>query len=139
MMRAYPASKLCNLLTARSLAALDSVQERHIRVIAYNPGLTGGTRLGGGSGSEGIGLAVMRPVLRFVSFFVLHQLYVHTPEQSGAALAKLALGEITVPAGKIYASHVRGKLTFPDPSRLARSDEARDRLWRESAAMVQLD
>ena len=30
------------------------------------------------------------------------------------------------------------ELAFPDPSELARSDEARDRLWRESAIMVGL-
>lgn len=138
LMRAYPASKLCNLLTARSFAAMDYVKQRHITVIAYNPGLTGGTGLGGGSGSGGFGLAITRPILRFVSFFFLHQLYVHTPEQSGEALAELALGKVTPPVGRVYASHVRNKITFPDPSELARSDEARDRLWRESAIMVGL-
>ena len=136
--RAYAASKLCDLLAARSLAALDEVQERHLTVIAYNPGLTGGTGLNGGSGSGGVGLTLMRPILRFVSFFFLHQLYVHTPEQSGDALADLALGKITPTSGRVYASHVRGKITFPDPSKLARSDEARDLLWRESAKMVGL-
>ena len=137
-MRAYPASKLCNLLTARSFAASDDVKQRHITVIAYNPGLTGGTGLGGGSGSGGAGLVIMRPILRFVSFFFLHQLYVHTPEQSGEALAELVLGKVTPPAGRVYASHVRNKITFPDPSKLAQSDEARDRLWRKSAIMVGL-
>jgi len=136
--RAYPASKLCDLLAARSLAALDEVQQRHITVIAYNPGLTGGTGLGGGSGSGGMGLKIMRPILRFISFFFLHQLYVHTPEQSGDALADLVLGRVTTPSGRVYASHVRGKITFPDPSKLAQSNEARDLLWRESAVMVGL-
>jgi hypothetical protein len=46
------------------------------------------------------------------------------------------LGEINPPAGRVYASLVKGQLTFPDPSALAQSDEARDLLWRESAAMV---
>ena len=136
--RAYPASKLCDLLAARSFAALDDLKERHITVIAYNPGLTGGTGLGGGSGSGGVGLAIMRPILRFVSFFFLHQLYVHTPEQSGEALAEVVLGQVTPPPGRVYASHVRGKMTFPDPSKLAQNDDARDLLWRESAAMVGL-
>jgi hypothetical protein len=117
---------------------MDYVQQRHIRVIAYNPGLTGGTGLGGGSGFGGVGLAIMRPILRFVSFFFLHQLYVHTPEQSGEALAELVLGKITPPVGRVYASHVRNKMTFPGPSTLAQSDEARDRLWRSSAIMVDL-
>jgi NAD(P)-dependent dehydrogenase (short-subunit alcohol dehydrogenase family) len=46
-MRAYAASKLCNLLTARSFAALDGVVERDIAVVAYNPGLTPGTGIVG--------------------------------------------------------------------------------------------
>jgi len=136
--RAYPASKLCDLLAARSFAALDDVKQRRITVIAYNPGLTGGTGLSGGSGSGGKGLAIMRPILHFVSRFFLPQLYVHTPEQSGEALADLVLGKVTPPTGRVYASHVRGEITFPDPSKLAQDDDARDLLWRESAAMVGL-
>jgi NAD(P)-dependent dehydrogenase (short-subunit alcohol dehydrogenase family) len=138
LMRAYPASKLCNLLTARSFAAMDDVQQRQITVIAYNPGLTGGTGLGGRSGSGSVGLAIMRPILRLVSLFFLHQLYVHTPEQSGEALAELVVGKVTPPVGRVYVSHVRNKMTFPDPSKLAQSDEARDWLWRDSAIMVDL-
>ena len=59
-----------------------------------------------------------------------------TPERAGEALAQLVLGEINPPAGRVYASLVRGEITFPDPSVLAQSDEARDLLWKESAAMV---
>jgi len=135
--RAYAASKLCNLLTARSFAALDDVRQRHITVIAYNPGLTGGTSLGGQPAFGGLLAAAMRPVLRFLSLF-FPQLYSSTPEQSGEALAELALAEVTPPSGRVYASHVRGRITFPDPSQLAQSDDARDLLWRESAAMVGL-
>jgi len=135
--RAYAASKLCDLLTARSFAASDDVKKRGICVIAYNPGLTGGTSLGGQPALGGRLVAVMRPVLRFMSLF-LPQLYSATPEQSGDALADLVLGQVTPPSGRVYASHVRGKMTFPDPSKLAQSDNARDLLWRESAAMVGL-
>ena len=135
--RAYAASKLCNLLAARSFAALDDVRQRHISVIAYNPGLTGGTSLGGQPVLGGLLAAAARPVLRFMSLFV-PQLYSSTPEQSGDALAELVLGQITPPSGRVYASQVRGKVTFPDPSKLAQSDDARDLLWRESAAMVGL-
>lgn len=136
--RAYAASKLCNLLTARSFAARDDVKTRHIQVIAYNPGFTPGTSLARAapawirafiSGSLG------RRLLGFVSRF-RSQFYPGTPERAGEALASLALGTVIPPPGRIYASLVRGELTFPDPSELARSDEARDRLWRESAAMV---
>ena len=132
--RPYAASKLCNLLTARSFAAQDDVNERHIEVIAYNPGFTPGTGLGGGQPAF---LGALRPLFQFISL-LLPQLYMATPQQSGELLAKLALGQITPPPGRVYASHVRGKLTFPDPSKLAQSDEARDLLWRESAAMVGL-
>jgi len=135
--RAYAASKLCNLLTARSFAALDDVRQRHISVIAYNPGLTGGTSLGGQSALKDFIMTALRPLLRFVSLF-LPQLYMNTPEQSGVALAELVLGHVIPPSGRVYASHVRDKITFPDPSKLAQSDEARDRLWRESAIMVGL-
>jgi len=135
--RAYAASKLCNLLTARAFAARDDVKERHITVIAYNPGLTGGTGLGGQPALGGLLAAAARPVLRFLSL-LLPPLYSSTPEQSGEVLAQLVSGEVTPPPGRVYASHVRGKITFPDPSKLAQSDDARDLLWRESAAMVAL-
>ncbi|WP_354595996.1 SDR family NAD(P)-dependent oxidoreductase [Streptomyces sp. JL1001] len=44
--RAYSSSKLCNLLTAQSFAASQEIRDRKIDVIAFNPGLTGGTSLG---------------------------------------------------------------------------------------------
>ena len=138
--RAYAASKLCDLLTARALAARDDINTRHIRVIAYNPGLTVGTSLGRASPAwmrALISSAPARGMLRFVSLFK-SAFYPGTPERAGEVLAALALGRVTPPPGHIYASLVRGKLTFPDPSELAQSDEARDRLWRESAAMVGL-
>jgi NAD(P)-dependent dehydrogenase (short-subunit alcohol dehydrogenase family) len=136
--RAYSSSKLCNLLTARSFAASDDVKAGCIRVIAYNPGLTLGTSLGRaapqwlrGSMSGSLTRATLSFVSRFKSAF-----YPGIPERAGEVLAALALGKITPPPGRIYASLVKGELTFPDPSELARSDEARDRLWRESAVMV---
>ena len=135
--RAYPASKLCNLLTARSLAASADATARHITVIAYNPGFTGGTSLSGDSSVQRAVMVALRPVLRFLSLF-LSQLYMSTPEQSGDALAQLVLGHVTPPPGNVYASHVRGKITFPEASKLAQNDDARDLLWRESATMVAL-
>jgi len=135
--RAYAASKLCNLLTARSFAARDDVRQRHISVIAYNPGLTGGTSLGGQSALKDGIMTALRLPLHLMSLF-LPQLYMHTPEQSGAALAELVLGHVIPPEGRVYASHVRNKMTFPDPSKLAQSDDARDLLWRESAIMAGL-
>src|SRR5262245_31417357 len=66
------------------------------------------------------------------------QFSVGTPDRAGSVLAELASGAVAPPAGHGYASLVRGELTFPNPSELARNDEARDRLWRESATMVGL-
>jgi len=137
-MRAYPASKLCNLLTARGLAALPEVTARQIHVIAYNPGMTPGTSLGRASSRFAqtmIRSWLVRSLLRLFSTF-RPSLYPGTPERAGEALAQLTLGTVRPPDGRIYASLVRGELTFPDPAELARSDEARDRLWRESAALV---
>jgi NAD(P)-dependent dehydrogenase (short-subunit alcohol dehydrogenase family) len=137
--RAYAASKLCNLLTARSLEALDAVQARHVHVIAYNPGLTLGTNLGlskprnAPTAPPRFARAMLGVVSRLKPAF-----FPGTPERAGEALAQLSLGTVAPPSGRIYASLVRGELTFPDPSELARSDEARDRLWRESAPMVGL-
>ena len=134
---AYPASKLCNLLTARSFDALAKVQAPHITVIAYNPGLTLGTGLSRDAPSVLRGfLRIMGPpIFGLISLF-RPQFYPGNPKRSGEVLAKLVLGEINPPTGRVYASLVRGKLTFPDPSALAQSDEARDMLWRESAVMV---
>jgi len=134
---AYPASKLCVLLTARSFAALAEVQAPHITVIAYNPGLTLGTGLQRDAprALRGFMRIMGPPIFGLVSLF-RPQFYPGNPKRSGEALAQLVLGEINPPAGRVYASLVRGKLTFPDPSVLAQSDEARDLLWRESAVMV---
>jgi NAD(P)-dependent dehydrogenase (short-subunit alcohol dehydrogenase family) len=140
-MRAYPASKLCNLLTARAFAALDEAKERRIEVIGYNPGLTLGTNLGR-SGSRRTSQPWRPGVFLRALLWVLGRfndaLHGGTPERAGEALAQLSLGTVRLPAGRIYASVVKGEITFPNPSALARSDEARDGLWRESAEMVSL-
>jgi NAD(P)-dependent dehydrogenase (short-subunit alcohol dehydrogenase family) len=134
---AYPASKLCVLLTARSFAALAEVQAPHIKVIAYNPGLTLGTGLSRDAprALRGFMRIMGPPIFGLLSLF-RSQFYPGNPKRSGEVLAQLVLGEINLPAGRVYASLVRGKITFPDPSVLAQSDEARDMLWRESAVMV---
>lgn len=139
-MRFYASTKLCNLLTARSLAALSTKENKSLGVIAFNPGLTGGTSL---MGKQSLWMKVLvtvlvRPALSIVSVFVPF-LYVGKPKNAGEILAALALGKKSPPANKMYASIVRGKLTFPTPSKLALNDEARDLLWRESAKMVNLD
>ncbi len=138
--RAYAASKLCNLLTAQSLAGLDEVKKRRITVIAFSPGLTGGTSLGRDSPRlmRVFVMLLMHTVFRLVSFF-RPEYVIGSPERSGEALAEVSLGEITPPPGRIYVSLVKGEPIFPNPSELARSRDAQDRLWRDSAAMVGLD
>lgn len=138
---AYPASKLCNILTVRALAALDDVQARRIEVVAYNPGLTLGTKLGRADTDRhrpaNAPNAFVRWLLRLMTWInpIFHAV---TAEHAGRALAQLALGTAKPPAGHIYASLIRGEIKFIEPSTLARSDDARDRLWRESAQMVGL-
>lgn len=138
-MRFYAATKLCNLLTARSLSAISFEDKRNIRVIAFNPGLTGGTSLmGKQSAFMKVMVAVLiRPLFYIVSMFIPF-LFVGRVERAGETLAALALGKVTLPTDKIYASLVRGRLTFPDPSQLAQNNDVRDLLWKKSAKMVDL-
>jgi NAD(P)-dependent dehydrogenase (short-subunit alcohol dehydrogenase family) len=126
--RAYASSKLCNLLTARAFEASPDVQINGMRVIAYNPGLTSGTSL-----------FRAWPWWAKLMMAVASKLRpVNTIEQAGNAIADLGLGTIVPPHVRIYASLVKGKLTWPDPSDLAQSDRAMRELWRESAQMVGL-
>jgi NAD(P)-dependent dehydrogenase (short-subunit alcohol dehydrogenase family) len=129
--RAYANSKLCNLLTARGLVAYSDARTRTLRVVAYNPGLTPGTSLFRSWPlwiRMLMGLAaIVRPLARL-----------NTIAQAGGSLADLALGRVVPPAGRIYASLVKGRLTWPDPSELARNDLAMLTLWRNSARMVGL-
>lgn len=138
-MRFYASTKLCNLLTARSLAGLSINENRDINVIAFNPGLTGGTALMGKQSllMKALVTVLVRPLLSLVSMFVPF-LYVGKPERAGEALAALALGKKVPPPNKTYASLVRGKLKFPNPSELALNNEVMDLLWKESAELVDL-
>jgi hypothetical protein len=126
--KAYASSKLCDLLTARAFEVSTDAQINGMRVIAYNPGLTPGTSL-------------FRAWPRWAKLMmaVASKLRpLNTIEQAGNAIADLGLGTIVAPSGRIYASLVKGKLTWPDPSELAQSDRAMRGLWVESAHMVGL-
>jgi NAD(P)-dependent dehydrogenase (short-subunit alcohol dehydrogenase family) len=126
--RAYASSKLGNLLTARAFQASSDAQINGLQVIAYNPGLTPGTSL-----------FRAWPWWAKLMMGVASKLRpVNTVEQAGEAIADLGLGTIAPPPGRIYASLVKGKLTWPDPSDLAQSDTAMRGLWVESAQMVGL-
>jgi NAD(P)-dependent dehydrogenase (short-subunit alcohol dehydrogenase family) len=132
VMRAYAASKLCNVLTARALASSELARTRRLRVIAYNPGFTPGTQLTRNHSPAFRGVFAL--VASILSVFQRQ----NTVAGGGGLLAELALGRIVPPEGRLYASQVRRELTWPEISDLARDDAVMTRLWRDSAAMVGL-
>jgi NAD(P)-dependent dehydrogenase (short-subunit alcohol dehydrogenase family) len=137
-MRAYPASKLCNLLTAKYFAELPLLQKGEIITIAYNPGATTGTSLGASkSFASKIMPLIIKPIMSIVSIFN-PAFHLGSVERAGEALAELALHKVSLPKGRIYASLVKGKITFPNPSKLAQTNEAKESLWKASAVMVGL-
>jgi NAD(P)-dependent dehydrogenase (short-subunit alcohol dehydrogenase family) len=129
--RAYSSSKLCDLLTARAFEASTDAQMNGMRVVAYNPGLTPDTSLYRAWPWWGKLMMAVASAVRPLAG-------INTIEQAGNAIADLGLGTIVPPTGRIYASLVKGKLTWPDPSELAQSDTAMKELWVESAHMVGL-
>lgn len=136
-MELYAATKLCNILTANTLHN-KLLGNSNIQVIAYNPGLTGDTSLmGKQTGAMKIIVKVVRPIFRFLSLFN-PMFYMNTAKNSGEILSDLALGNIKLPNGKIYASVVRGKVTFPKPGLLVENENLNKDLWTKSAKMVNL-
>ena len=131
--RTYSSSKLCNVLTARALANHPETTARRLIIIAYDPGHTPGTGL-----ARNGNLAVKFLWKRLAPTLRLMLRGSNTPEAAGHTLAKLALGQIHPPSGKIYAALRNGIITWPDPSELARRDDVRDALWRDSGALVGL-
>ncbi|GGE39789.1 putative dehydrogenase/reductase [Primorskyibacter flagellatus] len=126
--RAYAAAKLANLMTARALA--DRPEGRGLRVIAYAPGPVPGTGLVSGRGGlTGVIWRRCGPLLRLLPG-------THSPELAGETLARLALGDATPPEGRVYALLEGGRLTFPDPSVLARDDDATRKMWEDSARLT---
>jgi NAD(P)-dependent dehydrogenase (short-subunit alcohol dehydrogenase family) len=128
--RAYASSKLCYLLTARALARNSAAQGSQFTVVAYNPGFTPGTELSR-EANRGI-----RTLTRVAVPVVGRFIHINTVAETGTALADLALGNVRPPQGRIYASLSRGRLTWPDPSPLARSDDAMISLWQQTAALL---
>jgi NAD(P)-dependent dehydrogenase (short-subunit alcohol dehydrogenase family) len=129
--RAYSSSKLCDLLTARAFEASTEAQTNGIRVVAYNPGLTPETSLYRAWPWWGKVVMALASLVRPLAG-------INTIEQAGNAIADLALGTIVPPTGRIYASLVKGRVTWPDPSELAQDDTAMKGLWVESARMAGL-
>jgi NAD(P)-dependent dehydrogenase (short-subunit alcohol dehydrogenase family) len=135
--QAYTASKLCAVLTARSLHAHPDIQARHITVIAYDPGQVFGTGL---TRDLATALRIAWSVLGTPLGAPLRVLSanLNTRTAAGQALANLALGTVRPREGRTYAALRRGRLTWPDPSALARRDDLAQALWRDSARLVGL-
>ncbi len=132
--RAYTASKLCNVLTARALAAVPEARVREITGIAYCPGQTPGTGL-----VRNMPLPLRAAWRVFGGPLRMAVPQFNSREAAGRALADLALGVVRPPVGNYYAALRRGELTWREPSELARRDDVMCAMWRDSAKLVGLD
>jgi NAD(P)-dependent dehydrogenase (short-subunit alcohol dehydrogenase family) len=134
---AYTASKLCALLTVRSLAEHPEARARNLTAIAYCPGQVFGTGLAGDLPApmriawKALGSPLAKPLRRFNRFL-------NTRADAAEALADLAVGRVRPPEGRRYAALRGGRLTWDDPSTLARDDRLARRLWSDSAELVGL-
>lgn len=130
--RAYSASKLCNLLTARALARSPTAEAKQLHVIAYNPGFAPGT------GLQRNAPLIVRLLMTTLRPIIVPLLQFNTAARAGQTLADLALRRISAPPGRLYASVVKKHLAWPEPSELAKRDDVMEKLWRDSARMVGL-
>jgi NAD(P)-dependent dehydrogenase (short-subunit alcohol dehydrogenase family) len=135
---AYTASKLCTVLTARSLSEHPDVQARRLTVVAYDPGQVFGTGL-----ASDLSLPwriAWSLLVTQVLGWPLRRLNrnLNSRTAAGNTLADLTLGLATSPNGRTYAALRRAQLTWPDPSELARRDDLARALWNDSARLVGL-
>lgn len=132
--RAYSASKLCNVLTARELARRLAADRPDLMVAAYDPGFTPGTGLARDYPSA-IG-SIFRFALPLVAGLSDRM---STPANSGRLLAELATSPHYQSARGAYFA-VRGSvLVEREPSTLAQDQGVADQLWRDSAGLVGLN
>ena len=129
-LRAYSTSKLCNLLTARSLAALPQVAANEITVHAFDPGFIPATKLG--RNAPWIFRGIVLPVLALLP-----------PGKGGnrmadGAKALAGLSDGSIDSERVYMALRKGKATWPEPSELARDDAVCAKLWADSAELVGL-
>lgn len=134
---AYTASKLCTILLARSLSAHPDVRAGGMTVVAFCPGQVFGTGL---AQHLSLPLRSAWALLGTPIGFPLRRLKrdLNGRTAAGSALADLALGTTPPAGGETYAALRGGRLTWPEPSVLARRDDLADALWRDSAIMVGL-
>ena len=131
-LRAYSSSKLCNVMTARTLATHLDVLARGLRVFAYDPGLTPGTGL-----VRSAPFVVRRLIWPLLPLIQPFSHGINSLVHAGRGLADLSDGTISS-QNAIYCSLRKAKLTWPPPSTIVQDDAACARLWRDSAAMVGL-
>lgn len=132
--RAYSTSKLCNLLTARALAASPVAAAKRLRVVSYSPGPTPGTGLLRDSPP------LVRAMWSAMGWPVIRHLFPRFSSSHTAAkeLMNLVLGVTEIPQGRIYSVLHRNRLDWPQLSELARRDDLMTALWRDSAILVGL-
>lgn len=131
-LRAYSSSKLCNVMTARTLATYPDVLGRGLHIFAYDPGLTPGTGL-----VRSAPFVVRRVIWPFFSLIQPFSGRMNSLVNAGRGLADLSDGTVSSDTA-VYCSLRKGKPTWPSPSTVAQDDAACARLWRDSAAMVGL-
>jgi len=61
--------------------------------------------------------------------------FMNSLADAGGSLADLA-STVTPPAGRVYASLRKGKVTWPEPSELARDDAVMRKLWDDSVELT---
>ncbi|MEV0321620.1 SDR family NAD(P)-dependent oxidoreductase [Streptomyces sp. NPDC050658] len=133
---AYTASKLCAVLTIRSLSGQPEAKARHLTAVAYDPGQVFGTGL-----AQNLSLP-LRTAWSLLGSPVLGRLLrrlnpsFNTRTAAGNTLADIALGTVKPPDGRTHASLRRSRLTWPEPSELARSETVAQALWTDSARLV---
>jgi len=133
--RAYSSSKLCSILTTRYLNILTESQSGNWQGIAYDPGPTPGTGLMQNSN------LIIKAAWQILTIPFLRKLLLpksSSRKQAGKALADIALGKISLPEGKVYAALRKGKITFPNPSKLAQNDELMVGVWQDSAILLKI-
>lgn len=131
-MRAYSSSKLCNLMTALYLAGTEEAQAKGWSILAYDPGLTPGTALV--RDQSWLMRTIIWPVLPLVTRWSNGM---NTLKDAGRGLADLVkMGQ--PPEKRVYAALRNGRLTWPDPSDIARDAQKRSALWDDSARLVGL-
>jgi NAD(P)-dependent dehydrogenase (short-subunit alcohol dehydrogenase family) len=132
--RAYTSSKLCNVMTARTLGRKLAPSRPDLAICAFDPGLTLGTDLARNYPWP-VG-AIFRHVLPLIA---RQSARVSKPPVSGDLLAELVTSPDYAAARGDYFAVRDGRLIKTSPSRLAQDDAAAEALWKDSAVLVGLE